>query len=225
MNPALLRPLATNAALIAGMAVLVFGAAGTLAWWQGWLFLLAYVAWAVGASIWLYHHDPALFARRLRGGPFAEKEPAQKIIMGLMSVLFVAALLVPALDHRFGWTRAPAWLGPAGDALFSLGWLVIMAVFRENSFTAATIEIMPGQAVIATGPYAIIRHPMYAGGFLLLAGIPIALGSLWGLLAVLAMLPGLIWRLLDEERLLLRDLPGYADYTATVRSRLLPGLW
>ena len=84
---------------------------------------------------------------------------------------------------------------------------------------------MPGQAVIATGPYAIIRHPMYAGGFLLLAGIPIALGSLWGLLAVLAMLPGLIWRLLDEERLLLRDLPGYADYTATVRSRLLPGLW
>lgn len=219
------RSLVTGAVLFAVMAALIFGGAGTLAWWQGWLFMAVYFAWAIGVSVWLFRHDKALLARRMSGGPVAEKEPAQKIIMSLMSAGYTGAMIVAGLDHRLGWSAAPSWLAPAGDAVFSLGWLIIVWVFRENSFSASTIEIMPGQSVISTGPYAFVRHPMYGGGFLLLTAIPLALGSWWGLVPTVVMLPGLIWRLLDEERLLVRDLAGYAEYMEAVRSRLLPGIW
>jgi protein-S-isoprenylcysteine O-methyltransferase Ste14 len=207
------------------VAALMFGGAGTLAWWQGWAFLLIYFAWAVGVSVWLYQHDRALFERRLRGGPAAEKETAQKFIMALMSVAYIALMLIPALDYRYGWSRASLWVVVVGHALFSSGWVMILFVFRENSFTASTVEVMPGQAVVSSGPYAIVRHPMYAGGILLLAGIPLALGSWWGLIPFVPVVLGVIWRLLDEERMLARDLAGYTTYMGRVRYRLIPGIW
>ena len=211
--------------MFAVMAALMFGGAGTLAWWQGWLFLMTYFAWTIGVSVWLFRHDPALFQRRLSGGPVAEKATVQKVIMTPMSVAYIALMTVPALDYRFGWSRAPLWLAPAGDAVFSAGWLIIVFVFKENSFTASTVEVMPNQVVVSTGPYAIVRHPMYAGGLLLLTGIPLAMGSWWGLAVIATMLPGLIWRLSDEERTLARDLAGYSDYMGKVRYRLVPGVW
>ncbi len=219
------RSLTAGAILFLVMAALLFGGAGTLAWRQGWLFLLVYFAWAAGVSVWLYRHDPALFARRLSGGPTAEKHPAQRVIMSIASAGFTGLLIVPAFDHRFGWSTAPDWLPLAGNLLFSAGWFAIVLVFRANSFGASTVEVMPGQTVVSTGPYAIVRHPMYAGAMFLLGGMPLALGSWWGLVPLALTLPVLVWRLLDEERLLTRDLPGYATYKDKVRYRLIPGVW
>jgi protein-S-isoprenylcysteine O-methyltransferase Ste14 len=211
--------------LILVMGALVFGAAGTFDYWQAWLFLACYFAASIVVSLWLVRNDPALLERRMRGGPFAEGERSQKIIMTITSIGFLALLIVPGLDYRFGWSRMPEAVAILGDVLLLAGWLGILAVFRENSFAAATIRVDEGQTVISTGPYAVVRHPMYAAALLMLLGIPIALGSWWGALVIAAVMPALAWRLLDEERLLSRDLDGYADYCRTVRWRLVPLIW
>jgi protein-S-isoprenylcysteine O-methyltransferase Ste14 len=216
------RALAISAVV---MALLIFGAAGTLRYWQAWAYLAAFFAAATIVTLYLVENDPALLERRMSGGPTAEKEPTQKVIMSLVMISFVALCVVPALDHRFAWSTVPANLILVGDVLVVLGFYLVFLVYRENSFTSATVEVTAGQEVISSGPYAIVRHPMYAGSLPLLAGTPLALGSYWGLLAFGAILPGLIWRLLDEERFLTRNLPGYAEYCGKVRSRLIPGIF
>jgi protein-S-isoprenylcysteine O-methyltransferase Ste14 len=161
----------------------------------------------------------------MRGGPFAEKEPAQKVIMSVVSLGFIALIVLPGIDHRLGWSDVPPAVAAAGNVLVLLGWIGIFLVFSENSFTSSTIELAPDQRVISTGPYALVRHPMYAAALVMLLGIPIALGSWWSVLLVVAMMPALIWRMLDEERFLARNLPGYTEYLGRVRYRLLPGVW
>ena len=212
-------------ALIVVMGALIFGAAGTLDFWQGWLFLASYFLASMVVSVWLIRNDPALLERRMRGGPFAEGERSQKIIMTFTSVGFIALLIVPGLDRRFGWSRMPDAVVILGDALLLAGWLGILGVFRANTYAAATIQVASGQTVISTGPYAIVRHPMYGAALLMLLGIPIALGSWWGALVWVALLPALAWRLADEEHVLLRDLNGYADYRHKFRWRLIPYIW
>jgi protein-S-isoprenylcysteine O-methyltransferase Ste14 len=207
------------------MAVLLFVAAGTLDYWQAWTFLAIYFAASLAVTFDLAQRDPELLERRMGGGPFAEKETTQKIIMSLTSLGFIALIVVPALDRRFAWSHVPPSLALAGDLLVALGFLAVFFVFRANTFTSATIELAPEQRVISTGPYALVRHPMYAGGIVLLVGVPLALGSWWGWLIVAAMVPALIWRLIDEEKFLARNLPGYCEYQQKVRSRLLPGVW
>lgn len=207
------------------MAFLLFATAGTLAYWQGWAFLAVYFACSLALTLYLMKKDPALLARRMSGGPFAEKEPVQKIIMGFASLGFIGLLMVPGIDRRFGWSQMPADVTLAGDALVALGWLGIFFVFRENSFTSATIELAADQKVVSTGPYALVRHPMYAAALLMLFGMPLALGSWWGVLMMAAIVPALVWRLLDEERFLARNLSGYVEYQGRVRYRLLPLLW
>jgi protein-S-isoprenylcysteine O-methyltransferase Ste14 len=213
------------AILILVMASLLFVAAGTLDYWQAWTFLAVYFAASLAITLYLIKKDPALLARRMSGGPFAEKEPAQKIIMSIASIGFVGLVVLPAIDHRLHWSQMSAYGALAGDALVLLGWLGIFLVFRENSFSSATIELAADQTVISTGPYAWVRHPMYVAGLVMLLGVPIALGSWWSTLIVAAILPALIWRLIDEERFLLRNLPGYADYCDRVRYRLVPLIW
>ena len=221
----LLKTLASLAALILVMGAIIFAAAGTTDYWQAWLFLACYFAASLVVSFWLARNDTALLERRMRGGPFAEGERSQKIIMAITSLGFVALLVVPGLDRRFGWSSMPGSVAILGDLLLLLGWLGILAVFRANSYAAATIQVTSGQTVISTGPYALVRHPMYAAALLMLLGIPIALGSWWGALVLLALIPVLGWRLIDEERLLLRDLDGYAEYRRKVRWRLIPYIW
>jgi protein-S-isoprenylcysteine O-methyltransferase Ste14 len=136
-----------------------------------------------------------------------------------------AVLVVSALDHRLAWTPLPPDVSLAGDALVALGFLIVFLVYKENTFASATIELAPEQKVISTGLYKLVRHPMYMGAFLLFVGIPLSLGSLWGLLVIALMLPAFIWRLLNEEKFLVKNLPGYAEYQNTVRHRLLPFLW
>jgi protein-S-isoprenylcysteine O-methyltransferase Ste14 len=207
------------------MCALLFGSAGTIRYWQAWVYVAIFVVASVPTSVYLMKKDPALLALRMRGGPMFEKEGTQRIIMTFTSLGFLAILVVPGLDRRFGWSAVPAWAVVLGDLLVAIGFLLIFVVYRENTFTGATIQVAPGQTVISTGPYAIVRHPMYASGALYMFGIPLALASYWSYLALAAMMPFLLWRLLDEERILTRDLPGYVDYRRRVRHRLVPFIW
>ena len=211
--------------LLLVMAALLFIPAWTLDYWQAWTFLAVYFAWSLAITLYLMKRDPRLLQRRMSGGPTAEKEPTQKIIMLFTSLGFISLMIFPALDHRFAWSRMTPYLALIGDMLVSLGWLAIFFVFKENTFSSATIELAPDQKVISTGPYAVVRHPMYAGALVMLLGIPIALGSWWGLLVIGAMMPALIWRLIDEEKFLGRNLAGYGEYQYAVRFRLIPLVW
>jgi protein-S-isoprenylcysteine O-methyltransferase Ste14 len=213
------------AIVVAVMCALLFAAAGTARYWQAWGYVSIFLGASVLTTLYLMKKDPALLARRMRGGPMFEKEGTQRIIMVFTSLGFIALLVVPALDHRFGWSDVPVWAVVLGDVLVAIGFYFIFLVYRENTFTAATVEVAAGQRVIATGPYAVVRHPMYASGSLYVLGTPLALGSYWGFLAFAAMTPFLLWRLLDEERILTRDLPGYAEYRQRARHRLVPMVW
>jgi len=207
------------------LAILVFLPAGTLRYWQGWAFLATFAVCSTALTVYMALYDEKLLERRLRAGPRAEAEASQKRIMALVMFGFIAFLVFPVLDHRFGWSPVPPYVSIIGDGLIALGFLFIFFVLRENSYAASTIQIADDQKVISTGPYARVRHPMYAGALLLLVGIPLALDSWYGLFGILVIVPGLIWRLLDEERFLTRNLPGYAEYTSHVRWRLIPGLF
>ncbi len=211
--------------LVLVTGALLFAAAGTFDYWQAWAFLAIYFTLSLAITLYLMKKDPALLARRMSGGPFAEKEPSQRIIMSFASVGFIGLLVLPGLDHRFGWSQMPAYVAIAGDILVVLGWVGIFFVFRENSFSSATIELAADQRVISTGPYALVRHPMYAAALVMLLGMPIALGSWWGVLTMAAVVPAVVWRLLDEERFLARNLPGYTEYQRKVGYRLLPLVW
>src|SRR5215510_14437690 len=213
------------AVLAAVMALLLFGPAGTVRYWQAWVYLVVFFGASVFTTLSLVRHDPALLERRMRAGPTAEKRSAQKLIMLGTSLGFIALLLVPALDHRWGWSAVPPVGVMVGDARVLIGVLCTPRVYRENTFSSATIQIAERQRVISTGPYAIVRHPMYASAFVYLVGTPLALGSYWGLVPIPPTMPFLIWRLLDEERLLARSLPGYTEYQQHVRYRLVPFVW
>jgi len=213
------------AALAVVMGLLLFIPAGTLRYWQAWVYLGIFFGASALTTAFLIHRDPALLERRMRGGPTAEKRPVERLIMVFTSIGFIALLVVPALDYRFQWSNVPLWAVAGGDVLVIVGFYFIFLVYRENTFTSATIEVAPGQTVISTGPYAIVRHPMYASALLYLVGTPLALGSYWGLVPLAATIPFLIWRLFDEEELLAEKLPGYIDYQNKVRYRLVPGIW
>src|SRR5262249_51699419 len=207
------------------MGALLFVPAGTLRVWQAWIYLALFHGLSPVITRDLIRPDPAPLARPPKGRATAEPRPLQRFLMLGASLGFIGLLIIPALDFRFGWSHVPLGGVVAGDVLFVLGFSFIGRVYRENPYTAATITVAPDQRVISTGPYASVRHPSYTGGLAYVLGTPLALGSYVGCLAFGFMLPFLIWRLLDEERLLARELPGYAEYQASVRYRLLPYVW
>jgi protein-S-isoprenylcysteine O-methyltransferase Ste14 len=211
--------------LLLAMAALIFVPARTLEYWQAWTFLSVYFGCSVAITLYLMDRDPQLLQRRLNGGPGAEKEPAQRIIMFFTSLGFIGLLILPALDHRFVWSRMPPHMALAGDGLVAVGFIAIFFVLKENTFSSATIELAPDQKVVSSGPYAVVRHPMYAGALVMLLGIPIALGSWWGVLVFVSMTPAIIWRLIEEEKFLARNLLGYTEYQQKVRRRLIPLVW
>lgn len=148
------------------MALLLFISAGTARFWQAWAYLGVFFGAALLITLYLTKNDPALLERRLTGGPIAEKRTSQKIIMSFASIGFAALLVVPALDFRFKWSSVPLYMTISGDILTALGFYIVFLVYKENSFTSATIDVERDQKVISSGPYAIVRHPMYAGSFL-----------------------------------------------------------
>ena len=211
--------------LLVVMAALLFIPAWTLNYGRAWGFLTVFGAATLATTLYLMRTDPKLLERRVYAGPSAEKKLGQQIVQSITAVGFVAGLVVPALDHRLHWSWVPLAVSVAGDILVAAGFLIIFFVYRENSFASATIELAPDQKVISTGPYALIRHPMYLGGFIMFVGIPLALGSWWGLLVFALVLPAIIWRLLDEERFLASNLAGYLEYLTRVTYRLVPFVW
>jgi len=204
---------------------LLFGPAGTLDYWQAWLYGILFVVTSVGIGLYVYMRDPQAIARRMDVGPGAEKETSQKIIITLVLIGFVLLIALPGFDRRWHWSSVPAWLVVLSNALVVLGLIGTAVVVRQNSYAASTVRVEAGQPVISTGLYGIVRHPMYSAALLLLVFTPLALGSYWTLLLVIPLIGVLAWRLLDEERVLKRDLPGYTDYCRQVRYHLIPGVW
>lgn len=209
----------------AGLGLLLFLPAGTLNYWQAWVLIAVFVLGSNAMGIYLSLHDPELLERRKQAGPKAETRPAQKVIISVLIVALIAMLVLSALDHRFGWSAVPTVVSLAGDVLAALGLYITFLVVRENTFSGANIKVFKDQKVISTGPYALVRHPMYTGTLLFTLASPLALGSWWGFLPVLLVIPMLVWRIFDEEKLLNAELPGYADYTRKVRYRLVPLGW
>jgi protein-S-isoprenylcysteine O-methyltransferase Ste14 len=203
----------------------LFITAGTLNYWQGWLFLAVFGVSVSAITVYLMKNDPKLLERRVKAGPTAEKEKTQIIIQIITTIEFIALLILPAVDHRLGWSVVPQAIVFGGDMLVALGLYMVFIVFKENTFTSATIEIHDKQKVISTGPYARVRHPMYTGSLVMLLGLPLALGSWWGLLAVIPMKLTIMWRLLEEENFLVKNLPGYKEYKQKVKYRLVPFIW
>lgn len=225
MNQLNIRAFAGLFFLLIMMAILIFVPAWTLDYWQAWIFLVVFFVPPLAITIYLMRHDPSLLERRTTAGPGAEQERSQNIIQALAALAFVAIFIVSALDHRFGWSTVPASVTALGDVLVIFGFYFVFLVFKENTFASGTIEVVAEQRVISTGPYALVRHPMYIGALVMLIGVPLALGSWWGLLAIIPMTIVLILRLLDEEKFLAKNLAGYSDYQSKVRYHLFPLIW
>jgi protein-S-isoprenylcysteine O-methyltransferase Ste14 len=200
----------------------IFLPAGSLDYWQGWLFFTVILICGAFSSLYFSRRDPRLFERRMK---FKERRPAQKIIVPLVYGLTVATIVVAATDHRLGWSVDLPLLAVAGDLVVVAGFYLYFLVFRENSFAGSTIEISADQRVISTGPYAIVRHPLYVALAVTTLGMALALGSYWAALLVVPTAALLVWRLADEEAYLVDDLPGYSEYEKQVRWRLLPGVF
>jgi protein-S-isoprenylcysteine O-methyltransferase Ste14 len=213
------------AALAVALGLLLFIPAWSLRYWQAWVFLAVFMGTSTVITLYLMRNNPALLQRRMKGGPTAEVRPVQRFIMLWASIGFISLIVIPAVDFHFKWSAVPVGVVVLGDLLVMVGFYFIFLVYRENPFSSATIEIAEGQRVISTGPYALVRHPMYASALLYLIGMPLALGSYWGLLGLSIMMPFLIWRLLDEERFLAKNLGGYREYQKRIRYRLIPFLW
>jgi protein-S-isoprenylcysteine O-methyltransferase Ste14 len=205
-------------------AAILFLLAGTTDYWQAWVFVIVFNFQLISQTVYLAIKDPALLERRKEVAPESESTMQRiVVIVGLLSL--VGVILVSALDHRFGWSQM-SWVVPwIGEGLLVLSFVIYYFVFMENSFAASSIQTFENQEVISTGLYAIVRHPKYVGDIIMSMGIPLALGSWWGLIFLIITFPMLMWRIVDEERLLKSDLPGYIEYTQTVRYRLVPYLW
>lgn len=210
------------AAAVIALCVMFFLPAGTFDYWQAW----AYMAVTLVPAAFVFHYfiskNPAFLERRLK---LKEKEARQKLVVKFGGVIFAIAFLIPGLDRRFGWSHVPPEMSVAADVIVLLGYLMVFLVFRENSYAGRTVEVVKGQKVISSGPYSIIRHPMYLGTIFLYVATPLALGSTWAFPLFLLMLPVLIFRIINEEELLRRELNGYAQYCKKVRYRLVPYVW
>jgi protein-S-isoprenylcysteine O-methyltransferase Ste14 len=207
------------------VGLLLFIPAWSLDFWQAWIFLILYFVSHLTIIIYFLRTDSRLVERRLKGGPRAEKRTRQKAIMALVALSVVLTLIVAGFDHRFNWSQVAAWLAATADLAIVAGFLIQFLAFKTNSFASAVITIVPEQRLIATGPYQIVRHPMYSGALVVNLFMPMALGSWWGLWCSLMWLTAVVLRILDEEALLRQSLPGYEDFCRKVPYRLFPYVW
>jgi protein-S-isoprenylcysteine O-methyltransferase Ste14 len=209
------------AAILALLALFLLPA-GTWAYWEAWVYLAILFLPMVGVLIYLLKNDPELLVRRMR---MREKEAEQKRIIKLSYIPFLLAFLLPGLDKRFGWSNVPVGMVIVADILVVLGYGLVFLAFRENRYASRIVEVEQGQTVISSGPYAVVRHPMYVGTLLLYLLSPSALGSYWAMIPAIFIIPVIVARIRNEESVLVRDLKGYQEYMQKTRYRLIPGLW
>ena len=218
---------ATVQSVIALLAfgVLLFLPAGTLHYWQAWVFLAVFTILSLYSAVYLFRKNPAVVERRMRAGPKAETRPVQKVVTSAISILFIALLVFSALDHRFGWSPVPPAISLIGDALLAIGLGIAIFTVNQNSYAAANIAVEETQTVTSTGLYGIVRHPMYMGALIMFAGIPLALDSCGGLAVLVPVVIVIVVRIADEEKLLSQELAGYREYAGKVHHRLVPHVW
>jgi protein-S-isoprenylcysteine O-methyltransferase Ste14 len=207
------------------LALVLFLSAGSLSFWLAWVYLGVFALCTILITAYLIKYDQKLLAGRVKAGPVAETQKSQQIIQSLASLFFIGLFIVPGLDFRFHWSQVPQVVSLISDGLVALGFIIVFLVFRENSYTSAIIEVSEEQKVISSGPYRIVRHPMYAGAALLLIFTPLALGSWVALPFPLPLILVVAVRLLEEEKFLLQNLTGYTEYRQNVHYRLIPFIW
>ena len=210
------------------MLVLLFVPAGTLAWPAGWALLIEFSIASTLITRWLLRHNPELLAERMAPLIQRDQKPWDKVLMAAFLFLWCAWLVVMSLDAaRFGWSDVPLWLQALGAIAIAVGMYITFLTMRANTFAVPVVKIQAarGHRVVSDGPYAVVRHPMYGGALLLIAGIPLLLGSWWGLVMALVIVLLLAVRAVLEERTLMAELPGYTDYATRVRYRMIPGVW
>lgn len=223
LGPAMLARLALRIVLgVAVIGAMIFGPAGTWRFWPGWIWAAAFLLPMLVGSVYFVFTDPELIVRRMQ---MRESESAQKKIIAASSVVMLGGFLVPGFDHRFGWSDVPMGLVIAADAFVLAGYLFVLWVLKTNSYASRTIRVETDQPVIDTGPYALVRHPMYTGMTVMMLASPIGLGSWWAVLPFLLVPVLLVLRIRNEEAVLREELAGYEAYCERVRWRLVPGLW
>jgi protein-S-isoprenylcysteine O-methyltransferase Ste14 len=210
---------------LVAFGVILFLPAGTFNYWQAWVFIAVFTVATIVPTIYLYRTNPAALQRRMHAGPRAETRPAQKIIITASFVDIFVMMAFSAFDHRMGWSTEPVWVSLLGNVLVVAGLGIAMVVIAQNGYAASTVTVETGQQVVSGGVYRFIRHPMYVGSLIMMFGMPLALGSYWGLLFVIPGVAVIVFRILDEEKLLTEELAGYPEYTQRVRYRLMPNVW
>ena len=205
--------------------IVLFVPAWTINYWQAWIFWFVFVTCIFAIRLNFIKKDLNLIASRLKIGPTAEQQSSQKITQAVISVFFILLLSFPSIDHHFHLSTVPTYLSITADGFIVLGLLVVYLVFKANSYTSVLVEVNEDQKVISTGPYGVVRHPMYSGALVMLLFIPLALGSFWGLLVFPPILLTIAVRLIEEEKFLVHKLPGYVEYCRKVKYHLIPYIW
>jgi protein-S-isoprenylcysteine O-methyltransferase Ste14 len=204
------------------LALIIILPAGKWGYWQGWMYLFTLFVPMFFVFGYLIKNDPALLERRMH---MREKEAAQRKIIALSYLYFLTAFILPGLDVRFGWSNVPPLVSIIADLIVFAGYMIFFWVLKTNSFLSRVVEVDTNQKVISSGPYSLVRHPMYTGVGMMYIASPLALGSYWALIPAILIVPLLVARILNEEQVLLRELEGYGEYVKTTRYRLMPGVW
>lgn len=210
---------------IGAFVLLLFVPAGTLNWWQGWIFIAVFTLATLVPSVYLARRDPDALKRRMKAGPTNETRPVQRVVIAVCFLLIPGMLVIAGLDHRFGWSMVPVPIVIVGDVLVAAGLVLAQWVVIQNSYAAATITVEREQPLVDTGLYGMVRHPLYVGALIMMVGSPLALGSLWALVVLVPGFVALAVRIVDEEQMLTEQLPGYDEYTQKVPYRLVPNVW
>ena len=204
------------------LAAMFFLSAGTLDYWQAWVYMAILLGPMFFVVVYFLKKSPDVLERRMRT---KEKEKKQRAIIRLSYPVFLAAFLLPGFDRHYGWSRVPVWLVLVADLIVLAGYLLFVRVMKENRFLSRVVEVDREQEVICTGPYAVVRHPMYAGILPLYLFSPLALGSFWAMIPAAVLPMVIVARILNEEKILGEQLAGYSEYTLQVKYRLIPGIW
>jgi protein-S-isoprenylcysteine O-methyltransferase Ste14 len=200
----------------------LFLPAGSIRYWQAWIYYVIVFIPFIFSQVYLWKCDPALLVRRMKT---QEKEKIQRLIMQLLQGLALVGFVISSFDHRYQWSSVPVGVVITANIFVFLGYVLNFFVFKENTYASRTVKIEEEQKVISTGPYAVVRHPMYSASIVVCLFTPLALGSFWGVIPFAVIVLLIVCRLFLEEKMLQKDLPGYTEYCQKTKYHLVPFIW